>query len=176
MIVIQDPVKINSTLTTKKKLEEEENIKLGKRSNREAPIKEDKDEIVHSQMGQRIMNKVSKSKVNTKFEFYNEKAKAKKKIHRNQISLKQLEEETQTVREFIEERLRRNDWVHEHLSEGQMACSVTSTGVDTQLADRKKSLSAMEMFKYIFYEVKKLQLETRVKFKTKNGPMIISKT
>ena len=55
-----------------------------------------------------------------------------------------------------------------------MACAVTSTGVDTQLKDRKKSLSAMEMFKYIFSEVKKLQLQTKVTFSGKKGNLSLS--
>jgi hypothetical protein len=125
-------------------------------------------------MGQRIMQRVTKSKVNTKFEFYNEVAKKKKIIRRREITKEQLDEETLTVKEFIEERLQRNDWVHEHLSEGQMACSVTSTGVDIQQTERKKSLSAMEMFKYIFSEVKKLKLDTKIRFKSKKGNIKLS--
>ena len=125
-------------------------------------------------MGKRIMTKISKSNIKTNYEFYNEESKKRKKFDRNKMTEEQLDKEILTVKEFIEERLRRNDWVHEHLSEGQMACAVTSTGVDTQLKDRKKSLSAMEMFKYIFSEVKKLQLQTKVTFSGKKGNLSLS--
>lgn len=116
------------------------------------------------------MGKVSKSNPNTSFSFYRNPLKpVSRSALLEPITLEQLETETQTVREFIDERLKREDWKHEFLTKGSMACAVTSTGVDAVLEDEKKCLSPNEMFKEIFLRVKIAREKMRVRFSILGG-------
>jgi hypothetical protein len=116
------------------------------------------------------MSKVSKSNPNTSFSFYrNPSKKQDQKNTLSPITLEQLENETQTIREFIDERIKRQDWKHEFMMKGSMACAVTSTGVDAILEDERRSLTATEMFKEIFLRVKIAKEKMKVRFKVMGG-------
>lgn len=112
------------------------------------------------------MTQVSKSNPNTSFSFYrNGSEQAGKPPNLPKISEAQLESETLTVQQFIDERIKREDWRHEFMMRGNMACGVTSTGVDAVLEDEKRPLTATEMFKEIFLRVKVEKQKMRVRFK-----------
>lgn len=116
------------------------------------------------------MNQVTKSKPKTSFSFYrNSSDKGQPKKILPVITLEQLEGETQTIREFIDERIQREDWRHEFMMKGNMACGVTSTGVDAVLHDEKRCLTPNEMFKEIFLRVKVLKQKMRIRFRVKGG-------
>ena len=140
--------------------------------NIEAPKKS----ITQSQLGRRILKRVSKSKLNTNFEFYNQTAEKLRNAKQNITPLTEEElEQKLTVKEFVEERLRRGDWKHETSTEGLMACAVTSTGFDAKLTDRKRGLTAKEIFQILFRRVKEVGLKTLVKFETDRGELCFGK-
>ena len=127
-------------------------------------------------MGRRIMNKVSKSKPKTSFSFYrNSNDPINNSPSFDPITLEQLETETLTVREFIDERMKRQDWRHEFMMKGSMACAVTSTGVDAVLVDERRALTPTEMFKEIFLRVKVEKQKMKVRFEAISGKGVVPK-
>ena len=122
------------------------------------------------------MSKVSKSKPKTSFSFYRNSSKPlTQKQLLDPITIDQLESETLTVREFIDERMKRQDWVHEFMMKGSMACAVTSTGVDAVLVDERRGLTPTEMFKEIFLRVKVEKQKMRVRFEMVSGKGVSQK-